>query len=292
LPEFSNRDKPLQTMEGVARMQRSEIRGTADSAMNNTQEKIALELIFGKVYFPIKKGFLKRTVDHVKAVDGISFILVTGKTTAIVGESGCGKTTLAKALLGLVPFTGGQVKFSENNLRRKKLFHKYIQIIFQDPFSSLNPRMLVEDIIAEGMRALKLGNRRQQQEKVAELIQQMGLPENSSLRYPHEFSGGQRQRICIARALAVEPEVIICDEPTSALDVSIQAQIINLLKKLQREKNLTYLFITHNMALVAYMADEIIVMQQGKIIEQGPAEEIIQRPKSDYTKALIAAAEL
>lgn len=259
-----------------------------------TQQQINPELILSlddvKVYFPIKKGILKRTKGFIKAVDGVSFQLRKGKTTAIVGESGCGKTTLAKAILGLVPHTEGTISFAQMHTTEQRAFRKYAQIIFQDPFSSLNPRMLVGDIIAEGMLALKIGNAKSQADRVAKLIQQMGLPEDSILRYPHEFSGGQRQRICIARALAVEPKVIICDEPTSALDLSIQAQIINLLRNLQRDAALTYLFITHNMSLVSYFADEIILMKKGKIIEMGDAAQILNAPEQAYTKKLIAIA--
>lgn len=256
--------------------------------VTNKEIQCALELKGGKVYFPIKKGFFKRTKSYVKAVDDVSFKLEKGKTTAIVGESGCGKTTLAKAILGLIPFTAGTININDIAANVKgKMFHKYLQMIFQDPFSSLNPRMLVGDIIVEGMRALKIGDRNYQQERVNLLLQQMELPKNSASRYPHEFSGGQRQRICIARALAVEPQVLVCDEPTSALDLSVQAQIINLLKSLQEEQKLTYLFITHDIALVAYFADEIIVMKQGKIVEQNTALELLKNPKDSYTKKLI-----
>lgn len=250
-----------------------------------------------KIYFPIKKGLFKRTVAWIKAVDGVNLELAAGKTLALVGESGCGKTTLAKGLLHLIPTTSGEIHIDGldiNHLKaqQSRQFRRHVQIIFQDPFSSMNPRMLVGDIIAEGMHALNIGAKKQRKQRVLELIEQVGLPENSYHRYPHEFSGGQRQRISIARALAVEPKIIICDEPTSALDVSVQAQILNLLKKLQSEHNLSYLFITHNMAVVAYMADYIAVMKQGKIIEYNDAQTLLNHPSQAYTKTLLASVPL
>lgn len=257
------------------------------SETTNSERVIALDNL--KVYFPIHKGLLKRTVGYVKAVDGVSLHLNKGKTLAIVGESGCGKTTLAKTVLQLLPKTAGNIRINGDTQHKNKNLRRYAQIIFQDPFSSMNPRMMVSDIISEGMRALRIGSKAEQQQRLDKLIQQVGLPADSATRYPHEFSGGQRQRICIARALAIEPELIICDEPTSALDVSVQAQILNLLKQLQIEKQLSYLFITHNMAVVAYMADEIAVMYQGKIVEQGDVKQILHSPQHEYTKQLLAA---
>ncbi len=266
------------------------VSSSSPSKIASINEELVLELEDVKVYFPIRKGILKRVKGYVKAVDGVSFQINRGRTTAIVGESGCGKTTLAKSILGLIPHTAGLIKFPQVDFSQQQLFRKYAQIIFQDPFSSLNPRMLVGDIIAEGMRSLKIGSEETQTKTVEQLIRQMGLPEDSIMRYPHEFSGGQRQRICIARALAVEPQVIICDEPTSALDLSIQAQIINLLKALQVQHQLTYLFISHNMAVVAYFADEIIVMKKGQIIEKGTTEQVLNYPEQNYTKKLIRTA--
>jgi ABC-type microcin C transport system duplicated ATPase subunit YejF len=245
-------------------------------------------------YYPIRKGIFQRVVDFVRAVDGVSFNLQQGKTLALVGESGCGKTTLGKSLLNLIPGTGKVVingveltGLTGEALRQQRA---NIQIVFQDPFSSMNPRMLVGDIIAEGIRALhpKITSA-EHKDRVRQLLQQVDLPEGSALRYPHEFSGGQRQRICIARALAVEPKLIVCDEPTSALDVSVQAQIIQLLKTLQQEKGVSYLFITHDLAVVAEIADDVAVMYQGKIIEQGSVAEVLTRPKHAYTKKLLAA---
>jgi peptide/nickel transport system ATP-binding protein len=246
-------------------------------------------------YYPIRKGLFKRVVDHVRAVDGVSFDIQQGKTLALVGESGCGKTTLGKSLLNLIPGGSGQVTINGvdlTNLTGEGLRQQraHIQIVFQDPFSSMNPRMLVGEIIAEGLRALhpKVGSD-EHKATVRQLLQQVGLPGDSAARYPHEFSGGQRQRICIARALAVNPKLIVCDEPTSALDVSVQAQIIQLLKALQQEKGLSYLFITHDLAVVAEIADEVAVMFQGKIIEHGSVEQVLTQPEHAYTRKLLEA---
>ncbi|WP_027157068.1 ABC transporter ATP-binding protein [Methylobacter luteus] len=248
-----------------------------------------------KVHHPIRKGIFKRVVDHVRAVDGVSFTIQQGKTLALVGESGCGKTTLGKGLLNLIPGSAGQVKIDgvaldtlqDEALRLKRAD---MQIVFQDPFSSMNPRMLVGEIVAEGIRALHPGvSAVNRQERVRQLLRQVGLPEDAAQRYPHEFSGGQRQRICIARALAVDPKLIICDEPTSALDVSVQAQIIELLKSLQQEKGVSYLFITHDLAVVAEIADEVAVMYKGKIVEYGSVAQVLTQPQQAYTKKLLGA---
>ncbi|MCQ8127816.1 ABC transporter ATP-binding protein [Methylomonas rivi] len=248
-----------------------------------------------KVYYPIRKGIFKRVVGHVKAVDGVDFELHAGTTLALVGESGCGKTSMGKGLLNLIPAHAGRVLFDDIDLTqlqgealRKQ--RAAMQIVFQDPFAAMNPRMLVGDIIAEGLRALRSDiTRPLMQSRVAELLQQVDLPADAALRYPHEFSGGQRQRICIARALAVEPKLIICDEPTSALDVSVQAQIIALLKELQKQQSLSFLLITHNLGVVAEMADEVAVMYRGKIVEQGLVEQVLTQPRHAYTKTLLAA---
>jgi len=247
-----------------------------------------------KVHFPIKAGVFKRTVGFVYAVDGVDVNIPTGRTVALVGESGCGKTSVGKGILQLERPTAGAVRFRGEELTamsQSALRHRRteFQIVFQDPFASMNPRMMVGDIIAEGLRAQHIGGQSSQQERVAELLRMVGLPADSADRYPHEFSGGQRQRICIARALAVDPKLIVCDEPTSALDVSVQAQILNLLRTLQDELGLSYLFITHNMSVVAYLAHEVAVMYLGRIVEQGPVETVLTRPSHPYTKALLSA---
>lgn len=248
-----------------------------------------------KVYYPIRKGLLKRITGYVKAVDGVNLSVGEGQTLALVGKSGCGKTTLGKALLNLLPITGGKVTLAGTAMsvltgEALRLKRSQIQIIFQNPFTSMNPRMLVGQIIDEGMRSLRPEfSPAQRQKKVGLLLQQVGLEADCSQRYPHEFSGGQRQRICIARALAVEPKLIVCDEPTSALDVSVQATIIALLKSLQQEKNISYLFITHDIAVVAEIADKVAVMLQGKIIEFGNVAQVLNNPKQDYTRSLLEA---
>lgn len=254
-----------------------------------------LQVIDFEVYYPVRAGIFKHVVDYVRAVDGVSFELQRGKTLALVGESGCGKTTLGKALLNLIDSRAGQVLLEGRDLRQLsgealRQQRVAIQIVFQDPFSSMNPRMLVGDIIAEGIKALHPDTTHEQTlVKVAKLLQQVELPEASALRYPHEFSGGQRQRICIARALAVEPKLIVCDEPTSALDVSVQAQIIKLLKQLQAEQGLSYLFITHDLGVVAEIADEVAVMHKGKIIEHGTVQQVLTKPGHPYTQKLLIA---
>jgi len=256
-------------------------------------EELVLSVADLKVYFSQTHGILKRSKSVFKAVDGVSLALNKGKTLAIVGESGCGKTTLSRAILQLIPMTSGKAIFQGQNLASVSQaelvkLRKDMQIIFQDPFSSMNPRLLVLEIIAEGIRAHKLLKKDSDIEKrVAELLTLVGMPTESMTRYPHQFSGGQRQRLCIARALALEPKLIICDEPTSALDVSVQAQILNLLKRLQHQLGLSYLFITHDMSVVAYMADEVMVMQAGRVIESGLVTDVLINPKQDYTKKLL-----
>ena len=248
-----------------------------------------------KVHFPIRKGILKRTVGHVKAVDGVSLEIPAGKTVALVGESGSGKTTVGKGILRLVQPTSGEVNYLGlpiHNIDRKQLLEQRtnLQIVFQDPYSSMNPRMVVGEIIEEGMKALNVvADAKSRKLRVLELLEQVGLDQYTHLRYPHEFSGGQRQRICIARALAVNPKIIICDEPTSALDVSVQAQILDLLNNLQDRYGISYLFITHNMSVVAYFADRVAVMYQGKIVEQGEVEQVLMQPHHEYTKKLLSA---
>jgi peptide/nickel transport system ATP-binding protein len=248
-----------------------------------------------KVHFPVRRGIFRRTVGHVKAVDGVSFALQEGRTLALVGESGCGKTTTGKAVLRLLEPTSGEVRFEGAGIAglgraAMRPVRKAMQIIFQDPYASLNPRLRVQEILLEGMRSLEVGaDDAQRMRKLLSLLDEVGLPADALGRYPHEFSGGQRQRIAIARALAVDPRLIVCDEPTSALDVSVQAQILNLLRSLQRAHGLAYLFITHNMAVVDYLAHEVAVMLQGRIVEHGPAQEVLRSPRHPYTRQLLAA---
>ena len=258
-------------------------------------EGVILEVRDLAVHFPIRKGFLKRIVGYVKAVEGVSLRVAAGETLALVGESGCGKTTLARAILRLIEPTAGLVSLlgeplaglQGEALRRKRA---EMQIVFQDPFSSLNPRMKVGEILAEGMAALLMLSSVERQARIPDLLNQVGLPEDAAGRYPHEFSGGQRQRIAIARALAVEPKLLILDEPTSALDVSVQAQILNLLADLQQKHGLAYLFITHNLSVVSYLAHRVAVMQGGKIVETGETEALLTQPENAYTRLLLDSA--
>ena len=248
-----------------------------------------------KVYFPVRRGVFQRVVDHVKAVEDVSLAIPAGKTLALVGESGSGKTTVGRGILQLTRPTSGRVVYDGRELtelseRELRPLRREFQVIFQDPYASLDPRMLVGEIVEEGMRAQNLlGTARARALRAGELLEQVGLPASARHRYPHEFSGGQRQRISIARALAVEPRLIVCDEPTSALDVSVQAQILNLLKRLQDDLGLCYLFITHNLSVVEYLADEVAVMYRGRIVERGSADDVLQRPQHDYTRTLLAA---
>jgi len=250
-----------------------------------------------KVHFSIKKGFFQRTTGFVKAVDDVSFSIAKGKTLALVGESGSGKSTIGKAILSLLDETEGTVVFETQNLvglDKKALspYRRKIQVVFQDPFSALNPRMTIAEIIREGMVSLGVGpkERKAQDEYIETLLLKVDLEAAHMHRYPHEFSGGQRQRIGIARALAVEPELIICDEPTSALDVSVRTQVLALLTKLQEESGVSYLFITHDLSIVPMIADEVAVMKEGKIVEQGLVEEVMENPQHPYTQKLLASA--
>ncbi len=244
-----------------------------------------------KVHFPIRRGFFQRTVGHVRAVDDVSLSIRAGHTLALVGESGCGKTTVGKALLRLNAPTAGTITLGGTTIngRNVSVLRRQAQMVFQDPFSSLNPRMRVADILLEGMEALGVGTADERRDAVSKLLQQVGLPDDAGARYPHAFSGGQRQRIAIARALAVSPGLVICDEPTSALDVSVQAQILNLLKDLQDSLGLAYLFITHNLAVVDYIAHDVAVMYLGRIVEQGAAADVLSAPRHPYTQALVSA---
>ncbi|MDI9403699.1 MAG: ATP-binding cassette domain-containing protein [Limnohabitans sp.] len=267
---------------------------SAVSASKDTQP-VLLEVKGLKTWFPIRRGILQRTVGHVKAVDDVSFFVRRGETLGLVGESGCGKTTVGRTLLRLIPNSGGDVRFdgkdvfgaSAVDMRRLR---REMQIIFQDPGGSLNPRMRVGSIIGEPLEVHGLTQSADEtRAKVEELLVKCGLWKQAADRYPHEFSGGQRQRIGIARALSLNPRLIVCDEPTSALDVSIQSQILNLLGDLQSEMGLSYLFISHDMAVIHHICDRIAVMYNGKIVEEGSRDEIINRPKHEYTQALLSA---
>ena len=280
LPSRSKRDAEVESVQ---------------TTMDSDDRHTLLKVRDLKVHFPIKKGLLKKTVGFVRAVDGVSIDIYSGQTFAMVGESGSGKTTFGKGILQLLHASDGSVVFDGQELtelKGKALRQKRsdIQIVFQDPYSSMNPRMMIADVIAEGMIAQGIGGSKQQRlKRVDELLEQVGLEPRHKSRYPHEFSGGQRQRICIARALAVEPKLIVCDEPTSALDVSVQAQILELLKDLQKNMGLGYLFITHNISVVEYLAHYVAVMYQGRIVEQGTVDEVLTNPQDPYTQKLLAA---
>lgn len=263
--------------------------------MTALSSEALLELRGVRTWFPIRTGVLRRVTGHVKAVDGVDLTIFPGETLALVGESGCGKTTVGRTILQLVEATGGNIWFEGVNLSRlsKEDFQPYrrrMQIVMQDPASALDPRFTVRDAIAEGMDAFGIGKSAEDRtQRVADLMRRVSLDPATMWRYPHEFSGGQRQRICIARALAVDPRLLICDEATSALDVSIQAQILNLLADLQRDEGLTYLFITHDLGVVRFFATRVAVMYLGRIVETGPTERIFSEPRHPYTKALLAS---
>src|ERR1700759_1764867 len=266
-----------------------------DPAPPRPEQPVVMSVDDLKVWFPIKRGVLRSTVGHVKAVDGVSFAVRKGETLGVVGESGSGKTTLGRGLLRLSS-SDGPVGFPGNNiqgLRFKQMlpFRRDMQIVFQDPFGALSPRMSVGDIVAEGLTVHQKSLTREEREaRVVKALMDVGLDPETRLRYPHEFSGGQRQRISIARAVVLEPNFVVLDEPTSALDMLFQAQMVDLLRELQRKRDLTYMFISHDLRVVASLASHLIVMRQGKVVEEGPAVDLFKNPKTDYTRALFAAA--
>ena len=267
-----------------------------DTTFAGDDEQPLLQVRDLKVHFPIEKGFFGKTVDHVKAVDGVSFDVYRGQTLGFVGESGCGKTTTGRAVMRLIDPTAGRVIFdgvdiTEMSQAELRSFRKRFQIIFQDPYGSLNPRKTIETTIMEPMEVHGIGSSYdERREMVLDLLAKVGLPGRQYLnRYPHEFSGGQRQRICIARSLSLKPDLIICDESVSALDVSVQAQVLNLLKDLQAEMGLTYIFISHDLSVVKFMSDMMAVMNEGEFVEYGPSESIYEDPQQAYTERLIAA---
>jgi oligopeptide transport system ATP-binding protein len=262
--------------------------------IKNKNNSSILRLEGVKKYFSIRRGFFQKTVGWVKAVDGVSFKIQKGKTMGLVGESGCGKTTVARLILKLLESDEGKIIFEGRDIsriseREMKPFRKEVQIIFQDPFGSLNPRMTVGQCIEEGIRISGIRHATRRKERLEALMNMVGMSYDSTDRYPHEFSGGQRQRIGIARALSVDPSLIVCDEPVSALDVSIQAQIINLLKDLQDQLGLSYLFISHDLNIVGYLCDTIAVMYNGSIMESASSEDIFNHPCHPYTMSLLSA---
>jgi oligopeptide transport system ATP-binding protein len=247
-----------------------------------------------KKYFPVRRGFFQSVIGWIKAVDGVDLSIAHGKTVGLVGESGCGKSTIGLLILKLLEPDGGKIAYKEQDISKlspseMKPFRKEMQIIFQDPFGSLNPRMTVGQSVEEGLRTLGMSSHHERKERVEELLEMVGISSASANRYPHEFSGGQRQRIGVARALSVNPSLIICDEPISALDVSIQSQIINLLKELQNRLGLSYLFISHDLNVVSYISDAVAVMYLGHIMEYAPVEELYENPLHPYTLALLSA---
>ncbi|NLA58800.1 MAG: dipeptide ABC transporter ATP-binding protein, partial [Firmicutes bacterium] len=263
-----------------------------------TGQRTLLEVKNLKTYFPIVRGVFRKVVGHVKAVDDVSFTLHEGETLGLVGESGCGKTTTARSILRLIEPTSGEVIYyrdgeriniTELELSQMQEIRKDMQMIFQDPMSSLNPRMLIFDIIGEPLYIYGMKDRKQREERVAELLEAVGLSPDYMRRYPHEFSGGQRQRIGIARALALRPKLVICDEPVSALDVSVQAQVLNLLEDLQKQMGLTYLFVAHNLSVVEHVSHRVAVMYLGRIVELAPTETLFNRPLHPYTEVLLSS---
>jgi len=247
-----------------------------------------------KVYYPVKGGILGRTLDYVRAVDDISFEVNTGETIGLIGESGCGKTTTGKAILGLAKVHSGQIIFEGEDItklvrKNRTPYRKSVQMIFQDVYSSLNPKERVLDIIAEPLRNFEKMTKLEERKRIDELLSIVGLTPENALKYPHQFSGGQRQRIGIARAIALKPKLIICDEPVSALDLSIQAQVLNYLKDIQEELNLSLLFISHDLGVVKHMCEKLVIMNKGRFVETGTAEEIYNNPMHIYTKRLITA---
>ncbi|PFH90496.1 dipeptide ABC transporter ATP-binding protein [Bacillus sp. AFS088145] len=263
-------------------------------ALQLVDKKILLNVDHLKQYFPIKGGILGRTVNHVKAVDDISFNIYEGETLSIVGESGCGKSTTGRAILRLDEPTSGSIHFKEKDLlslgkKEMRKIRKDLQVIFQDPFASLNPRQTIGQILSEALAIQNVVPKEERKARIEELLGHVGLRPEAMERYPHEFSGGQRQRVGIARALAVDPKLIICDEAVSALDVSIQAQVLNLLKSLQKKFSLTFLFISHDLGVVRHISDRVMVMYLGKIVEIADKKSIFENPQHPYTRALLSA---
>lgn len=266
----------------------------SEEANSSKKERPLLEVSSLRQHFPIRGGILGQKMGSVKAVDGVSLTIGKGETLGLVGESGCGKSTLGKSIVRLLRPTAGKIKFKGTDITQMaqpalRSLRQDFQMVFQDPAESLDSRMNVNELVAEPLVIQRMGNGRQRRQRVAELLDQVGLPKSAAQKFPFEFSGGQRQRIGIARALAVNPDLLILDEPVSALDVSVQAQVINLLLELQRELGLSYLFIAHDLAVVKHVSDRVAVMYLGKLVEEAPADELYQAPKHAYTKALFSA---
>lgn len=267
--------------------------------MNENTSDIAVQLKLVSVhhlkkFFPVQSGLFQKVHDYVKAVDDVSFTIARGETLGLVGESGCGKTTLGRAILRLIEPTSGSIIFKDRDIAclnkvQMKEMRRSMQVVFQDPYSSLDPRVVIGDSIQRGLNVHHIGSTSERKERVIDALHKVGLQEYHLHRYPYEFSGGQRQRIVIARALVLQPEFIVCDEPVSALDVSIQSQVLNLLKTLQKELNLTYLFISHNLSVVEHISNRVAVMYLGKIVEMANKEELFSNPQHPYTKALLSA---
>ena len=263
-----------------------------NQAKPSNKNVVSIEAV--KKYFPVRRGFFQSVIGWIKAVDGVDLSIAHGKTVGLVGESGCGKSTIGLLILKLLEPDGGKIAYKGQDISKlspaeMKPFRKEMQIIFQDPFGSLNPRMTVGQSVEEGLRTLGMSSHHERKERVEELLEMVGISSAGANRYPHEFSGGQRQRIGVARALSVNPSLIICDEPISALDVSIQSQIINLLKELQNRLRLSYLFISHDLNVVSYISDAVAVMYLGHIMEYAPVEELYENPLHPYTLALLSA---
>jgi peptide/nickel transport system ATP-binding protein len=267
--------------------------------MNQPENNVLLRVNDLKMHFPIRRGFFNRVVGHVKAVDGINFFIREGETLGLVGESGCGKTTTGRCIVRAYEPTGGEIEYLKTDgehidlakmpVDELKPYRRQIRMIFQDPYSSLNPRMTLLQIVGEPLTTNNIASGQELQDRVAELLRQVGLRPEFMQRYPHAFSGGQRQRIGVARALALEPRLVLCDEPVSALDVSVRAQILNLLQDLQDQYNLTYLFVAHDLSVVEYIADRVAVMYVGKLVEMASTEALYKNPQHPYTEALLSA---